>query len=457
MHFSTRRRTGNYLLLGKNIHDNEFSISISDGDYPFTTSINLTFPEGYTCDTKDTWLELRYFTDWPARSQEPFGCVGFAQLSDECGMGIWRGRIAFIDGGEGAGTGIRVPKQDSQAALMVCTGFPQVSQCIMRLRLQLGNMPAPPDGRTLNIRLGVSDKLPASLLEDSGYPSAVEQLTPVQRKAIADFTSEIGDPRFSNMLIKHQLPVSPVVRRVLTPDDGELGFCLPNINAFSWYLIPAELNVIRTYTTPKFDGIRLIEPGETTIDFGANLGFHSIAMAHLVGNLGSVTAFELFPSMNAVIRLNGALNGQTWLDVADGGVGENSSEMRIAAHSMVLTEDDASEQVNVKIWSPDEYMSDRDVDFFKMDVDGYELFALRGSQRILSQRPKYHIEIHEPLFQRFGYDLNDILDLLPDEYIWWYFDQRQSEVRVERKQDIHMKGYGAITGIPRELIGRIPA
>lgn len=48
----------------------------------------------------------------------------------------------------------------------------------------------------------------------------------------------------------------------------------------------------------------------------------------------------------------------------------------------------------------------------KIDVEGFELYVLRGMKRILEQRPTIYIEIIEPHFNRYGYSHTDIFDFL---------------------------------------------
>lgn len=54
------------------------------------------------------------------------------------------------------------------------------------------------------------------------------------------------------------------------------------------------------------------------------------------------------------------------------------------------------------------------VSHVKIDVEGYELFVLKGMNRILKQKPVLYIEIIEPHFNRYGYSSNDIFDFLKD-------------------------------------------
>jgi FkbM family methyltransferase len=54
---------------------------------------------------------------------------------------------------------------------------------------------------------------------------------------------------------------------------------------------------------------RLVEPGDTVLDIGANMGLVSLVLSALVGEQGHVHAFEPIPDMQALIDLSIARNG----------------------------------------------------------------------------------------------------------------------------------------------------
>jgi FkbM family methyltransferase len=56
----------------------------------------------------------------------------------------------------------------------------------------------------------------------------------------------------------------------------------------------------------------------------------------------------------------------------------------------------------------------------KIDVEGYELFVLKGMKRILNQKPTLYIEIMESHFNTYGYSSTDIFNLL-DEFGYQHF------------------------------------
>src|SRR3989344_9219581 len=61
------------------------------------------------------------------------------------------------------------------------------------------------------------------------------------------------------------------------------------------------------YLTRVFD--QHIKKGDTVLDIGANIGYHTLHFARLVGETGKVYAFEPHPSNFALLKKNIEANG----------------------------------------------------------------------------------------------------------------------------------------------------
>src|SRR5262249_12069876 len=56
----------------------------------------------------------------------------------------------------------------------------------------------------------------------------------------------------------------------------------------------------------------------------------------------------------------------------------------------------------------------------KLDIEGFEIEALRGATRILERRPKLAIEVHVDMLRRYGRRADEILDWVsPRDYELW--------------------------------------
>jgi FkbM family methyltransferase len=181
------------------------------------------------------------------------------------------------------------------------------------------------------------------------------------------------------------------------------------------------------WTEPELQLVReLVAPGETAIDVGANYGLWSW---HLARAGTRVVAFEPVPATaRAMRRILHLLGEGASVEIQAAGCGERTEigtfRIPIAwpggpaiaglAH-MAGTE-------GIKGWTTteasivrlDDAVKRDDVSFVKVDVEGAELFVLRGASRILSQQqPTVVCEIGRGLLeQRYGIEPGELVELM---------------------------------------------
>lgn len=180
---------------------------------------------------------------------------------------------------------------------------------------------------------------------------------------------------------------------------------------FSIYLIGGfEPRTLKLYR-------KIVQPGQTVVDVGANIGSHTLPLAKRVGNGGIVAAFEptafAYRKLVANVALNPELSRrivplQTML-AGNRGAGlapslfsswplEKSGDLH-AAHkgrrmdtsgAAVATMDDVLDRLGI---GP--------VDFIKIDVDGHEHEVLKGAlQTLKSFRPALLMEFAPYLIEK---------------------------------------------------------
>jgi FkbM family methyltransferase len=171
---------------------------------------------------------------------------------------------------------------------------------------------------------------------------------------------------------------------------------------------------------------RLADPGETAVDAGANVGFVSNLLAYAVGRSGRVVSFEPHPQIFQTLARNAArLKDVDGLDVVELNraavssvpgtlpLGIDPATFAQNKGTASLERPDSAESADVRTVRLDDSLSGP-VGVLKLDVEGHELAALGGAERLLSQHRVRDIvfEEHQPpptavteLLQAHGYSV----------------------------------------------------
>lgn len=150
--------------------------------------------------------------------------------------------------------------------------------------------------------------------------------------------------------------------------------------AFKAYTDRAERQVLRG----------ILSAGAVVVDAGANIGAYSQFLSRCVGPTGVVHSFE--PSPENFRRLQSATRRLANVRLSQAAVGECSGRSKLYVsdqlnvdHRTYATEGDSRPAVQIDIIALDDYFKPgQRVDLIKMDIQGYELHALRGANRVLA-------------------------------------------------------------------------
>lgn len=179
-----------------------------------------------------------------------------------------------------------------------------------------------------------------------------------------------------------------------------------------------------------------VSPGMIVYDVGANIGYISLMLARRVGSAGCVIAFEALPSNLERLRLNILLNsGFGRVEAVSAAVVESSHPVQFlvgpsggmgkAQGSAGRQEYSYSESLQVEGVSLDDYVFTKGnpvPQVVKMDIEGGEVLALPGMQRVLDEgRPLVFLELHGPesakcaweVFNRSSYRLRSMSNGYP--------------------------------------------
>jgi len=157
----------------------------------------------------------------------------------------------------------------------------------------------------------------------------------------------------------------------------------PLYAAYKTYADRAERQLIKA----------ILFPGAVVVDVGANIGIYSRFFSGCVGPTGVVHAFE--PSPENFRRLQSATGKFRNVHLSRAAVGERSGRSQLylsnklnVDHRSYQPEGGLREAVPVDVIALDDYFRPADrVDLIKLDIQGFELHALRGADRVLHDNP----------------------------------------------------------------------
>lgn len=181
-----------------------------------------------------------------------------------------------------------------------------------------------------------------------------------------------------------------------------------------------------------------IQPGDTVLDIGANIGHHTVFFSKTVGPAGKVIGFEPQLTIFRFASANAVLNGCSNVTILQGCLGDTEGEVRMDSISYeqqtnfgalgVSIGDDSTGEL-VPVWTLDALLErgtiavDK-IDFVKIDVQSFELYVLRGAKEMLRKyKPKIFLEISPFWMKQRGYEYTEIYALLREAGYGFYHFQ----------------------------------
>ena len=162
-----------------------------------------------------------------------------------------------------------------------------------------------------------------------------------------------------------------------------------------------------------------IKNGDVVLDIGAFIGDHTIYYSKLVGDNGSVIAFE--PNRDSFFCLEHNLKAYKNVELINSAIGKEYGFVRTVdvlgnIGMNFLIPDNLG---GIVIYSLNQMEIDR-IDFIKIDVEGFELDVLIGGKETINKfKPTMLIEINDATLSRQGISRNDIFAWLTENnYIY---------------------------------------
>lgn len=170
---------------------------------------------------------------------------------------------------------------------------------------------------------------------------------------------------------------------------------------------------------------RLLAPGDVVWDVGSNYGLYTVLSGLAVGPTGRVVGWEPSPVASATATDHVAANGLSgWCVVRQAAVSDtpgvlpfsvsasdgNDPTNRLGTGKMGNTIDVPVETLD-GAWQAGE----RPPQYLKIDVEGAEVFALRGGTKLFAPggpRPTVLLAVHPMFLPEFGCDPNELADFV---------------------------------------------
>jgi FkbM family methyltransferase len=170
-----------------------------------------------------------------------------------------------------------------------------------------------------------------------------------------------------------------------------------------------------------------LKEGMTVVDIGANVGYYVLLEAEIVGDTGKVYAIEPVPEIVERLKENVSLNSLTNVEIYQLAIGNRNSKTKCylskspnLSNLLGTTEKSGPKSryigtIEVAETTLDDFLKDkRAPDLVRMDIEGYEYFAIEGGEKLLSEKRnmKIFMELHPRDMEKAGLKLEVMLDRL---------------------------------------------
>lgn len=187
-----------------------------------------------------------------------------------------------------------------------------------------------------------------------------------------------------------------------------------------------EIDLIENFQLDGYNlaGICGVEPNDVVFDLGAFNGNSAIVFSRSAGAAGVVYAFEPNPTMQEVLARNLHKMGCRNVEIVPRAASDTAGTLKFSVKG-AASRLDPNGQVEVEVGKIDSFVVERKldkVDFIKLDVEGYEMPALRGAaSTIRTFRPKLAVSVYH-----LHYDIHAVTLFIRDVCPWYNFYLRHN-------------------------------
>lgn len=177
-----------------------------------------------------------------------------------------------------------------------------------------------------------------------------------------------------------------------------------------------------------------LRPGDAFIDVGANAGLYTLLALAVVGDQGCVHAFEPNSAVASILRESLELNGAANVFVHEMGCSD-----RAGLAEFLNGGDDCTAHIGaaaatgnpVRVDRLDDVLEEIPYAMIKLDIEGYEIFAIRGASKWTSHgNPPVMLVETAGYEKRYGINTTEVINELNSlHYCTAYYDPAARQLR----------------------------
>jgi FkbM family methyltransferase len=145
-----------------------------------------------------------------------------------------------------------------------------------------------------------------------------------------------------------------------------------------------------------------LRTGDNFVDVGANIGALTLAASRIVGPSGKVFSIEAHPATVEYLRGNVRLNRAENVTVIHSAVGDHQGSVKFSSGRNDDQNQVSAAGIEIPLSTLDQLLPSVPVRMLKVDVEGFELFVLRGAERVLTQTSVVYFESSEEHYRKYG-------------------------------------------------------
>jgi FkbM family methyltransferase len=170
-----------------------------------------------------------------------------------------------------------------------------------------------------------------------------------------------------------------------------------------------EMSFLRAY----------LREGDNVMDIGANVGVYTVMLSRLVGDKGSVTAFEADPHTMSRLRAQATHASLTNVKLQECAVSDKSGELTFssadsaAMRHISRSPDTVAAGIKVRCVALDDFEPWQKFDVVKLDIEGAEPLVFQGAARRFQDSPPDVLLLEvSGLSKLYGYATGEVIAML---------------------------------------------